>query len=225
MFEAALRITLKDLRLYLLRGGGLVQALLLGLLLIFVFSLAQGSEAPLGPQAAAAIFWMASTFCMVLVFNALYSLEEVNGQRQALLLTPAPVQSIWLGKAIAGLVMIVLAQLLFLPAIVVFLGRSITSNPLQGLAIVALTDLGLAAVGSLLGAIAQGQAARESLLSIVVFPLLIPLLLAGIRLGSECFGAAVGLNSASWFGIAGAFDAMFISAGLVLFGFLYGGEE
>ncbi len=225
MLDATLAIAAKDLRLCLLRGSGLVQALLLGLLLIFAFSLAQGAEAPLGPQAAAAIFWMASMFCTVLIFNSLYGLEESNGQRQPLLLAPVPVQAVWLGKALGGLTMLAAAQLLFLPAIVVFLGQSVSGSLWQGAGITVLADLGLAAVGSLLGAIAQGQSARESLLSIIVFPLLIPLLLAGIKIGAGVLSGVALSDISSWFGIAAAFDAIFFSAGLVLFGFLYTGED
>jgi len=55
----------KDLQLIFLGGGGLVQAILLGLLLIFVFSLATPVGEKVLPQAAAAIFWLASSFALI----------------------------------------------------------------------------------------------------------------------------------------------------------------
>ena len=101
----------------------------------------------------------------------LYGLEEANGSRAGLLLLPTRVQSVLLGKAAAGLCIILTAQFLFLPATIVFLGQSLGDGwPLALLALV-LTDIGMASLGSLLGALSQGQAARESLLSIVLFPL------------------------------------------------------
>ena len=57
-------------------------------------------------QGAATIFWLSSAFCQVLSFNMLYGLEEANGSRAGLLLLPAPVQSVLLGKAAAGLCII-----------------------------------------------------------------------------------------------------------------------
>ena len=84
----------KDLALTLARGSGLVQALLLGLLLLFVFSLSQGIGEHMPPQGAAAVFWISSAFCQVLIFNQLYALEEVNNARLGLLLCPAPVQAV-----------------------------------------------------------------------------------------------------------------------------------
>ena len=99
--KAACLIARKDLRLVLSRGAGLVQALLLGLLLIFVFSLSRETGETMSGQGAATIFWLSSAFCQVLSFNMLYGLEEANGSRAGLLLLPTPVQSVLLGKAAA----------------------------------------------------------------------------------------------------------------------------
>ena len=145
MLKAACLIARKDLRLVLSRGAGLVQALLLGLLLIFVFSLSRETGETMSGQGAATIFWLSSAFCQVLSFNMLYGLEEANGSRAGLLLLPTPVQSVLLGKAAAGLCIILAAQFLFLPATIVFLGQSLGDGwPLALLALV-LTDIGMAA--------------------------------------------------------------------------------
>ena len=103
MLRCALAVCAKDLKLTLTRGAGLVQALLLGLLLVFLFSLSLNAGDRLSPQAAAAMFWLASAFCQVLIFNMLYAVEESAQARIGLLLLPAPVQAVWLGKALAGL--------------------------------------------------------------------------------------------------------------------------
>lgn len=83
----------------------------------------------------------------------------------------------------------------------------------------------MCALGSLLGALAQGQAARESLLSIVLFPLLTPLLLSGIGVGAQTLGAASPDGPGGWLSVACAFDAVFLGAGLLLFSFIYTGDE
>ena len=152
MLKLAVVICLKDLRLILTRGAGLVQALLLGLLLVFLFSLSLDAGERLAPQAAATMFWLASAFCQVLVFNMLYALEEENGARLGLLVLPAPSQGIWLGKGLAGLLLLICAQAVFLPAAFVFLGQNPGAEPGPALAGLLLTDAGMAASGSLLGA-------------------------------------------------------------------------
>ncbi|MBO4301511.1 MAG: heme exporter protein CcmB, partial [Desulfovibrio sp.] len=207
------------------RGSGLVQALLLGLLLLFVFSLSQRVGESMSPQGAAAVFWISSVFCQILIFNQLYALEETNSARLGLLLSPAPVQAVWLGKSCAGLCLLLLAQCVFLPSTVIFLGQEI-SGPLPEMFLsLVLTDVGMCALGSLLGALAQGQAARESLLSIILFPLLVPLLLAAISIWAQALGAVSPDGSAVWLGVSAAFDAVFLGSGLALFAYIYFGDD
>ena len=226
MLKLALALCAKDLRIVLARSAGLAQALLLGLLLVFLFSLSLEAGDRLSPQAAATMFWLASAFCQVLVFNMLYSLEEENGSRLGLLTLPVPSQGIWLGKALAGLLLILAAQLVFLPATFVFLGQSAGEEPVPALIGLLLTDVGMADSGSLLGALSVGRAGRESLLSIVLFPLMIPLLLAGIQLGATGFNPdPMPDGPQDWIGLAAAFDAVFLAAGLARFPFVYSGED
>jgi heme exporter protein B len=225
MLKAALAIAHKDLTLTLARGGGLVQALLLGLLLLFMFSLSQEVGERMNPQGAAAIFWLASAFCQVLIFNTLYGREETHGARQGLALLPCPVQAVWIGKALAGLALLLLAQTLFVPATVVFLGQDMSGEWWWALVMLLLADIGMTLLGSLLGALSQGQAAKESILSIVFCPLLAPVLLAGIRAGAGLFAGRAAEGMAQWLGLAAAFDAFFTAAGLVLFAYIYPGEE
>jgi heme exporter protein B len=224
LFAAALAMGRKDLRLILGRGTGLLQAMLLGLLLIFVFSLSLQPGERMTPQAAAAVFWMSSAFCQTILFSALYAHEEVNGQRQGLILAPTPVQAIWLGKALSGSCLLLAAQSVFLPAAVVFLGQEPGPSWPLGLGILFLADLGMAAMGSLLGALSQRSSARDSFLGVLLFPLQIPLFLAGISLGAAAFGAPLPPDPASWCGLSLAFDAVFLAAGLVLFPHIYTGE-
>lgn len=72
MIRLAFAVFRKDLRLSLLRSNGLLQALLLGLLLVFTFSLARGPAGILPAEAAAAIFWLASVFCQVLILSLIH---------------------------------------------------------------------------------------------------------------------------------------------------------
>lgn len=227
MIQLAMQICRKDLTLILARGAGLAQALLLGLLLVFLFSLSLDTGERLSPQAAATMFWMASAFCQVLVFHMLYALEESHGARLGLLLLPAQCQGIWLGKGLAGLVLILAAQAVFAPATFVFLGQQAGPGWLEALPGLLLVDVGMAASGSLLGALSVGQggqSGRESLLSVILFPLMVPLLLAGIRAGASALSPEA-LPVGDWLGLAAAFDALFLAAGLALFPFVYSGED
>ncbi|MFK4764434.1 heme exporter protein CcmB [Desulfobaculum sp. SPO524] len=224
MFASAVAIARKDMRLVLSGGVGLAQPILLGLLLIFVFSTSRPAGELVPAQAAAGIFWLASCFSQVLIFNTLYGLEEMNGARTALLLSPIPVHGVWLGKALAGFALLFASQLVFVPAAVVFLGQDVHADCLVMLATLVAVDWGVVVLGALLGALAQGQAAKESLLTVILFPLLIPLLLAGVSIGGAYFAGESTSGLMGWLGLAGAFDALFTGAALFLFPHVYGAE-
>lgn len=221
MISLAIAICKKDIRLALFRGSSWAQGLLLGLLLIFTFSISRGPAGVIAPEAAAAIFWLASVFCLVLIFNQLYALEEAGLARLGLWLLPAPAQGIWLGKLLGGFALLLIMQAIFLPSAAIFLTQGNLAPEWQGLVIFFLVDVGLCAGGSLIGAL--GQAGRESLLCILLFPLLMPLVLAGTAVGAHFFGGEA--SGDGWLGLVCAFDAVFLGAGLLLFGFLYSEEE
>lgn len=224
MLAFALAIAGKDLRLALRGANGVCRPVLLGLLLIFVFSLSTPPGQPIQPQAAAAIFWLSAAFCQILIFSQLYALEEDNSARQCLLLAPQPAQGVWLGKAIAGFCLLAIAQAALFPAMAVFLGQTFSGPPWLGAGTLLTADAGMAAIGSLLGAAAQGRSGRESLLSVALFPLMLPILLAAVSLTSQCLGGAEA-DAEKWLGVGLAFDAVFCAAGLALFGFLYKEDE
>ncbi len=225
MLSAARTIAAKDLRLMTGRGGQFMRPLLLGLLLIVLFSLAVSGGGKVSPVTAAAIFWLSSAFCQTILLTALFDLEESTRARMGLLLAPSPAQSVWLGKSVAGLLLLLLVQIVLLAASSIFCDLAWDGGALPALAGVLLADVGIVALGALLASLAGGQAARESLCSLVVFPLLVPQLLAGIRLLSALYGdAAAAASMWQWLGIAAAFDAIFIASALALFPILYGGE-
>ena len=226
MLTAALRIAAKDLRLSLRGAQGLAQTALLGLLIIFVFSLsrAPGEEVP--ALAASAIFWLSTLFSQVLVYSGLYALEEGSGARMGLAMAPMPMQAVWLGKALAGFFLVACCQVIFALAVAVFLGQTIAGSMLAGIGFTLAVDLGLAALGSFMGALSAGKSARESILTVIFFPLIIPVLLAGIKLlESVIEGNHGGQDQTGWLGMALAFAAVFSAASLALFPFIYTGEE
>lgn len=207
----------KDLKVMLGQGLGLVQTTLLGLLIIFLFSLSLPIGETMTGQAAAALFWLASVFGLVLLFNALYHLEEPNNVRLGLLLAPMSPLVVFAGKALSGALLLLVAQAFFFLGLIVFLGQTLYGQWLWALALVFGVDIGLVTLGSLLGALSQGQAARESLLSVILFPLLVPLLLGGVHIGGALLAGDNPAEQTQWMALVLAFDALFAAVALILF--------
>ncbi|HEV2591409.1 MAG TPA: heme exporter protein CcmB [Gaiellaceae bacterium] len=141
-------------------------------LTIFHFALPRGS----GHVAALGLLWVALVFTALLGLTRAFVAEREQGLFDALVLAPCDRSAIWLGKAISVFAFLAAAELVALPAFAVFFngigGRTIAA--------VALADVGIATVGTLLGAMAVAGRARELLLPLLFLPLAIPIVVGGV---------------------------------------------
>lgn len=222
MIGSALTVTAKDLRLAFAKARP-VQAVLLGLLLVFIFSLSAEPGQHFSAQQGMAIFWLCSSFSVVLIFSLLFRFEEENDTATALLLSPLPVQGLWLGKTLAGLVLLAMCQFFFFPAAVVFLALDLRAD--VGLMVLLLlgVDAGLCILGGLIRPWAMVMARGTRFDHHRLPPCKIPLLLGGIRVGSGLAGTPLD-GATDWFGLIFAFDAVFAGAAFFLFPHVFRGE-
>lgn len=220
MIRMALRIAAKDLKLAFRSSAALIQAILLGFLLIFLFSLARETAMQTSPLEGSTIFWLATLFCQLLLFNQLYGFEEEGQARIYLLILGKPIQCVWLGKLLAALCLLPLSQAFFLAGDIIFLNQQPGENFSLFFAALAICDFGICSLGSLLGALGQGRSGKESLLAIILFPLLAPILLVGINLCSLAFSGE-NIEARIWLALGLAFDSIFTAAALLLFNFIY----
>jgi heme exporter protein B len=141
-------------------------------LAIFHFALPRGS----GDTAALGLLWSALVFTALLGLTRAFVAEREQGMFDALVLAPCDRSAIWLAKALAVLAFLAAAELVALPAFAAFFsgigGRTIAA--------VALADVGIAAVGTLFGAMAVAGRARELLLPLLFLPMAIPIVVGGV---------------------------------------------
>ena len=162
-------------------------------LTIFHFALPRGS----GNVAALGLLWVALVFTALLALTRAFVAEREQSLFDALVLAPCDRSAIWLGKALAVFVFLAAAEVVALPAFAVFF------SGVGGHAVgaVALADVGIAAVGTLLGAMAVAGRARELLLPLLFLPLAIPVIVGGV-------GASAGAG-ARYFWFLALYDAVF----------------
>jgi heme exporter protein B len=141
-------------------------------LAIFHFALPHGS----GHVAALGLLWVALIFTALLALTRAFVAEREQSLFDALVLAPCDRSAIWLGKALAVLLFLGCAEVVALPAFAIFFsgvdGRTVAA--------VALADVGIAAVGTLLGAMAVAGRARELLLPLLFLPLAMPIVVGGV---------------------------------------------
>ena len=224
MFRRSRIIFMKDIRQVLSTKAEYLQALLLGMLFVFVFSLVRRPAEIFPIQLVAVIFWLISSFSTVLIANILYRLDEHGGIRSALLQIAIPLQSIWLGKCVGIFCLLLGCQIFWLPFFLIFFHVSVlpSFNWQDGMLLIGSVDFGLAVLGGLLGTFCVGSDGRDILLTVLCFPLLLPLLLAAISLSVALLDGSFEENN--WWYMIFAFDFLFTSAALLLFPFAYSGE-
>jgi heme exporter protein B len=187
--------------------------------LLVAFGLSLGPGRMLLQQAAPGLLWLAVLFASVLSFRQAYQTEAEDGALEGLTLAPVDKASIFLGKAAA-----VTAQLLVLEVIVVLMvaglfDLSLGSRPGLLAGAFVLGTVGLSAVGSLFGVMAQSPRAREAIFPLLVLPVATPVLLAGIRATTIATVGGSG-SIGGWLGLLVAFDVVVLSAGTLVFGHL-----
>ena len=186
----------KDLLLEL-RARDTLPAMLLfvvSTLVVFHFVLPTGSS----DLAATGLLWVALLFTALLGLSRSFAAEREQGVIDGLVLAPSDRSAIWLGKALSILAFLALAEALALPAYGLFF-KPVDAALVAG---VALADVGIAAVGTLLAAMATAGRARELLLPLLFLPLAIPIVVGGV-------GASVAEDPGRYLGLLGLYDALF----------------
>lgn len=172
-----LALARKDLRLELRARDTLPAMLLfvLSTLVVFHFALPAGS----GESVAYGLLWIALVFTALLGLARAWVPEREGGALDGLVLAPCDRSAIWLGKTLATLAFLGAAEVVALPAFMLFFA------PLDGVAVagVVLASIGICAVGSLLSAMATASRGREVILPLLFLPLAIPLVVGGVGAG------------------------------------------
>jgi heme exporter protein B len=164
------------------------------------------------------VIWVAITFAGTLGLSRSFILEQDRGSLEGLLLAPVDRSAIYFGKLIGNLLFIAAVELLLLPAASVFFNISLISPPL--LLIVLLGTVGFASVGTLFSALSVNTRAREVLLPILLFPIMVPVLIAGVRATGALLDGGTLSDIGRWLRLLVAYDGIFIAAAFLLFDYV-----
>lgn len=225
-------IALKDLRSDG-RSREVVPAMVffsIALVFVFSFALPPGAgRAPLPlPQAGAAavrdiagtILWISILFAAITGFGRNAAAEREGSRIEGLLLTPMDPAAIFVGKAMANFVFLVMVELVVIPVSVLFIDLPVSAVIPDLLPVVLMADIGMAAVGTLFAAASQYARARALILPLLLLPALLPIVLAASRLTSTALVVGDFKGEARWFILMAVFDVAFCAIGAVTFEFV-----
>lgn len=211
----------KDLRIEARSRVAVNQILPFALLIIVLFAFALSADKLTLERFTPGLFWVTVLLAALLAIQRGVAIETNDGAGQALLLTGMEPAAIFLGKAIALFVQLLLLEVALVALVLVLYGAEPESA--TGVLLLFATSLvatvGIAAAGTLYGVLASGLGVRETILPVLLLPVLAPVLIGATRGFDDALGIAVG-NGWAWLGLLAVFAVSYLVFGSLAYGVL-----
>ncbi len=220
-WRGVLSIVAKDVAAELHSKEALSAMLVFALLAIVIFNFAFELRVDNIWQMAPGVLWVAFAFAGVLGFNRSFALEREGRCIEGLMLAPIDHSAIFLGKFLGNVLFMLVAEGLTLPVLAVLFDVPVL-NLLLWL-IVILGTVGLAAVGTLFAAMAVNTRARDVMLPVLLFPIVVPVIIAATKSMGQILDGRSFSEMVAWLRLLLAFDVIFTV--IAFLGFEYVLEE
>jgi heme exporter protein B len=219
--RAATAILRKDLAIEL-RTRQSVPAMALFSVTVFVLFHFGLDRNEIDGSLASGVLWVTLLLATVLAVTRLFAVEHEDGALDGILLAPIDRTAVYLAKAAALFLYLVLLEIVALPAFaILLLGPDLTNALPELLAVLALADIGLAGVGALVAALAAEARLRELLVPLLLLPLLVPLLIAASKATKPLLmPVSATTDLAKWLGFMALYDMVFVLLAVAVFDYL-----
>ncbi len=220
MMRQAARLLAKDIKLDLRSLENFLSMLFFAVVILLLFAFALPLDDESHELMAPGLFWVTFLLSGILNLNKLFQVEKENACMDALLLSPLSRGSIFLGKMAENMIFILAMQVLLIPLFSLFFFEALMSHffPLLGLSFVVC--LGFSSLGTLLGGLTTDVRFKEILLPLLLFPLLVPLLLAAVILLQSLISGAGLAAEADWLKLLVGFDLIYLVVSYLVFEFV-----
>lgn len=219
----ALLIARKDLLIEVQSGEVVATSGFFALLVVITASLSFYGGPATKQLVAAGVLWLSVAFATVLALSRTWQRERDEDALEGLLSAPVSRSAVFAGKMLGIWAFIGVVECVVLPATALFFSLELADFGLGLLLISLLATPGIAATGTLFGAMTVRTRARDLILAIVLFPLLSPTLLAAVVATRELLNHTPIVELGDYFRLMAVFDLTFVAGGLALFGSLTDG--
>jgi heme exporter protein B len=223
VFRDAALVAAKDLRIEAKSRVITNQVLPLAFLVLVLFAFAVDPDSGILIRAAAGLFWIAVLFAALLALQRAFAIESADANRDALRLSGLDAAGVFVGKAAAVGAQLAVLEALLLAGVFVLYGVDIDGAVVPAVMLLAVASVaatgGLAAAGTLYAALAAGLRVRETLLPLLLLPVLAPVLIGATRAFESALQGVPG-EGWPWVGLLALFGAVYTATGLFAFGAL-----
>lgn len=192
--------------------------LIFALLVILIFNFALELDARARTSVTSGVLWVTFAFAGTLGLNRSMATEKDRGCLDGLLLAPVDRAAIYFGKAIGNLVFMLIVEIIILPIYSVLYNTNLFQPGL--LLVILLGSVGYVAVGTLLATMAVQTRTRDILLPILLFPLVIPVLIAAVRASGGFLQGLAFSEVQQWINLLIVYDVIFIAIAFMIFDFV-----
>jgi heme exporter protein CcmB len=216
--QTALLVLRKDFAIEVRSREILYTTLLFALSCVLVFSIAFVKQGQPLEDAAAGILWIAIEFAGTIALGRTFERERYGETLRALLLAPASRAAIYVGKMLGILLLLAVVELVLVPLVTILFHAPLLERPALLAVLLAAGTIGFAAVGALFAAMLVRARSRDVMLPILLYPITIPVMIAGVRGTAALLQSPPDVASVTmWIGILGAFDVVFVTLSLWTF--------
>ena len=211
-------VTRKDLLIETRTREIVLTTMFFALACVMVFAFGFVREGRPVQDAAAGILWIAIAFSGTLALGRAFERERQGETLRALLISPIDRPALYLGKLLGILILLAAVELLVVPMVALMFQAPLFDYPLLMLGLIAAGTLGFAAVGTLFAAMLVRARSRDVMLPVLLYPITIPVIIAGVRGTSALLSDPADLAMAGfWTSLLAFFDAVFLVLALWTF--------
>jgi heme exporter protein B len=193
---------------------------LLGFLLMLTLELQSDFPVEIKQQFVGCLLWLAVFFAGAIGLEQSFADEHENGCWDALRMYPTSPASIYLAKLVFNFGALTCVAAVLIPLLAALAAAPLLERPLVMLMVTLLANLGLAAIGTLMGAVVHGVRRRGNLLVLILLPLTLPVLLGAGAATRLMIAGNLGAEFWRWVQLLAAFAVMFVTASVMIFEFV-----
>lgn len=217
-FRVAWLIVRKDLAVEIRSRELLYTTIFFAVSCVLVFAFALVREGQPIADVGAGVLWVALIFSGTLALGRTFERERQAETMRALMLAPADRPAVYLGKLLGVVLLMLATAAVLVPLVALLFQARVLERPLLLLVVVVAGTVGFAAVGTVFAAMLSRVNSREVLLPLLLYPITVPVIIAGVRGTMALLALAPDEAMARfWIGLLLAFDAVFITLALWTF--------